>query len=128
MFDEFIDVFLFELDGEKDLFHDLCVHERGIKSITALLCVTITTTHDAHGNDVLFALLSSQFESLADRSDFGGDTLDLLPVFSPPFVILLVATEDRNRIHLRQFVYTRYHLLTKSFRNDHADFFVSDIF
>ena len=128
MLDEFIDVLLSEVDSEKDLFHDLCVHERGIESIAILLCTNITTTHDAHRNGILFTLLSDLFEGPTDRIDFAEDTFDLRPGFSPFFVIPLVGTQDKYRIHLRQVVYTRHYLLTKSSRYDHARLFVDDIF
>ena len=75
MFDEFIDVFLFELDGEKDLFHDLCVHERGINSITALLCVTITI--------IPMMLMEMTFCSHCWAAGLRASQMDLISVETP---------------------------------------------
>ena len=76
MLDELIDVFLFKLNGEKGLYHDLTVHERGSKSIATLLHVAYVTTDDIHRDRILLTFSSSLLQGITDGSNFSKDTLD----------------------------------------------------
>ena len=114
MLDKLVEMLLCEVDVEKDLFHDLCVYERGIKPIPTLLRVINSITNDVYRNGVLLTLFCSLLQSFIKRSDFGEDILDLRPVFDDPsFVILSVVTKNEDEVYLGHIVHKRHNLLTK---------------
>lgn len=59
MLDELVNVLLFEVDDEKDRFHDLSIYDRGMKSIANLFQVVMIIAHNADWNFILLTLLNS---------------------------------------------------------------------
>ena len=91
--DKFLEMLLFEVDCQENLFHDECVHEGGIQLVEIFLGHISIIAHDADGDGVLFALLGSLFEGITDGVDFCENALDFGPIFGPLFVVFSCSSQ-----------------------------------